>query len=313
MMNNCAATIGFFDGVHRGHLCLLKQLEAVAAAHGLLPKVITFDRHPQEVVRPGFQPSLLTTTTEKAALLRSAFSGEVTVLPFTPALSLLPAPAFMHDVLREQLGAEVLLMGYNHRFGHGGGSAEDYVRWGRETGIEVVKAEAFGEAAVSSSRIRKLVANGEMAEANALLGYTYFLEGVVSEGKQIGRQMGFPTANLCTAAEKLLPGCGVYAVRVTMPGSTRPGGTKPGGTEPGGTEHGGTEHGGMLCIGHRPTLEAGGNLSVEVNIFDFTGDLYGQTLRLSVVDKLRDEQTFSSLEALQRQLSCDASAARQML
>jgi riboflavin kinase/FMN adenylyltransferase len=293
MNKGCAVTIGFFDGVHRGHRYLLQQLEELAAMNNLLPICVTFDRHPRTVVMNDFIPSLLTTQEEKQNLLSKAFNGKVVVLPFTEELSVLTAKEFMQQVLREKLNAEILLMGYNHRFGHGGGTQEEYAAWGKETGIKVCVAKALNGEKVSSSRIRSLISNGDIEEANAMLGYPYFLTGRVTGGKQIGRQIGFPTANLTIQEQKLLPACGVYAVWVIIPDGTR--------------------RGGMLCIGHRPTIEANGEISVEAHIFDFSGNLYGASISLEFIGKLRDEQHFASLDALQQQLAFDATSAQDMI
>ena len=292
MKKGCAVTIGFFDGVHCGHRYLLQQLEALAAANGLSAVAVTFDCHPRSVVQKDFTPLLLTTQEEKLALLSEAFDGKVVMLPFTQELSSLTAKEFMQSVLRDKLNAKLLLMGYNHRFGHGGGTPEEYEAWGRETGIKVCFAEALAGEKVSSSRIRSLIGMGEMEKANSMLGYPYFLTGKVTEGKQIGRQIGFPTANLTLPPHKILPACGAYAVWVTLPD--------------------GTKRGGMLCIGHRPTIEKNGETSVEVHIFDFSGNLYGESISVDFIGKLRDEQHFDSLDALHNQLTQDAVLARAM-
>ena len=293
MKKGCAVTIGFFDGVHRGHRFLLQQLEELADKRGLSPIVVTFDCHPRTVVQKDYIPSLLTTQEEKLDLLSETFNGEVVVLPFTQELSALTAKEFMQSVLRDRLNAEFLLMGYNHRFGHGGGTQEEYEIWGRETGIEVCLAQALASEKVSSSRIRNLISVGEMEKANEMLGYPYFLTGKVAEGKQIGRQIGFPTANLSLPEQKLLPACGAYAVWVKLPDGTR--------------------RGGMLCIGHRPTIEANGEISEEVHIFDFKGNLYGESISIDFIGKLRDERHFDSLKALQQQLMLDAVSAQEMI
>ena len=293
MRKGFALTIGFFDGVHQGHRYLLQQLEELAAANGLSAAALTFDRHPRTVVQPNFVPSLLTTQEEKLALLSKAFSGKIIVLPFTQELSEMTAKEFMQNILREKLNAELLLMGYNHRFGHGGGNPEDYVTWGHETGIKVCLAKALAGEKVSSSRIRNLISLGDVKKANNLLGYPYFLTGEVTEGKQIGRQIGFPTANLTLPEQKLMPACGVYAVWVTMP------------------DH--SKRGGMLCIGHRPTVEQNGEISVEVHIFDFNGNLYGTSISIDFIEKLRDERHFDSLEELQKQLMLDAALAQETI
>lgn len=293
MRKGFALTIGFFDGVHQGHRYLLQQLEELATANGLSAAAVTFDRHPRTVVQPNFVPSLLTTQEEKLDLLSKAFSGKIIVLPFTQELSEMTAKEFMQNILREKLNAELLLMGYNHRFGHGGGNPEDYVTWGHETGIKVCLAKALAGEKVSSSRIRNLISLGDVKKANNLLGYPYFLTGEVTEGKQIGRQIGFPTANLTLPEQKLMPACGVYAVWVTMPDHSR--------------------RGGMLCIGHRPTVEQNGEISVEVHIFDFNGNLYETSISIDFIEKLRDERHFDSLEELQKQLMLDAALAQETI
>jgi len=269
MRKGFALTIGFFDGVHQGHRYLLQQLEELAAANGLSAAALTFDRHPRTVVQPNFVPSLLTTQEEKLDLLSKAFSGKIIVLPFTQELSEMTAKEFMQNILREKLNAELLLMGYNHRFGHGGGNPEEYVTWGHETGIKVCLAKALAGEKVSSSRIRNLISLGDVKKANNLLGYPYLPE------------------------QKLMPACGVYAVWVTMP------------------DH--SKRGGMLCIGHRPTVEQNGEISVEVHIFDFNGNLYGTSISIDFIEKLRDERHFDSLEELQKQLMLDAALAQETI
>lgn len=293
MRSSSAVTIGFFDGVHKGHRFLLQQLEEHAAANILSPVAVTFDCHPRTVVQKDFAPSLLTTQEEKLALLSKAFCGEVIVLPFTAELSSQSAEEFMKTMLREQLNVELLLMGYNHHFGHGGGTLEEYKAWGRDAGIKVCIAEALAGEKISSSNIRKLISLGEIDKANSMLGYPYFLTGTVTEGKQIGRQIGFPTANLSLPKEKLMPANGVYAVLVTLPD--------------------GTKRSGMLCIGHRPTIETNGEVSVEAHIFDFCGNLYDKSISVDFIAKLRDEKPFVSLDALRQQLTIDANAARQII
>lgn len=293
MEKGCAVTLGFFDGVHRGHRYLLQQLEAMASANGLRAVVVTFDRHPRAVIEKDFVPLLLTTQEEKCAMLSESFCGEVVVIRFTQELSVLTAKEFMRLVLRDKLNAELLLMGYNHRFGHGGGTAEEYVAWGKELGIRVCIAEALAGDKVSSSRIRNLIIQGKIEGAKALLGYPYFLSGEITRGKQIGRRMGFPTANLSLPEYKLLPACGVYAVWAALPD--------------------GTKRDGMLCIGHRPTMESNGEISVEVHIFDFDGDLYGRSISVGFIEKIRDERQFDTIEHLRQQLTLDAKCVQEVI
>ncbi len=293
MERQCVATIGFFDGVHRGHQCLVSQVSGLARELCCPSMVITFDRHPRQVLHSDYIPQLLSTLEEKKALLQALGIDRLEVLPFTRELSRMTALEFMRQVLRDRLQVSTLVMGYDHHFGSDGGTFPDYVEWGRQAGIEVVLARELEGEKVSSSRIRRFLAQGDVRMANHLLGYTYSLEGEVVCGHQVGRHIGFPTANLQVRNDKLLPALGVYAVRVTVSD--------------------GTTYGGMLCIGHRPTLNNGSELSVEANLFDFRGNLYGQKVKLSMVDRLRDEQSFPSVQALQHQLEQDAVQARQRL
>lgn len=284
------ATIGFFDGVHRGHQCLLRQVQSLAQQRGMRSTIVTFDNHPRQVLHADYVPQLLTTLDEKERLLASAEVDSLEVLHFDQALSQLTGRDFMLHVLRNQLGVRVLVMGYDHRFGHGGGTFDDYVQWGRELGIEVVLASELAETKVSSSIIRTCIASGDVVGASVLLGRPYEVSGVVEAGKQVGRTLGFPTANLCVSQQKILPARGVYAVQVE-------------------TEDG-TLHQGMACIGSRPTLDDGRDVTVEVHIFDYEGDLYGQTLTIRFLAFLREERKFASLDELRLQLQQDASQAR---
>ena len=293
MERQCVATIGFFDGVHRGHQCLVSQVCRLAHEHSCPSLVITFDKHPRQVLHADYIPQLLSTLTEKKALLMASGIDRLEVLPFTVELSRLTALQFMQQVLRDQLQVKTLVMGYDHRFGCGGGEFADYVEWGRQTGIDVVLAHELDDVKVSSSRIRRFLAEGDVRQANMLLGYPYALQGVVMSGHQVGRHIGFPTANLKVQEDKLLPALGVYAVRVRVEDEA--------------------SYDGMLCIGHRPTLNNGDELSVEANLFDFSGDLYGKKVKLMLVDRLRDEQSFPSVQALQQQLEQDAAHARRAL
>ena len=293
MERQCVATIGFFDGVHRGHQCLVSQVCRLAHERCCPSLVITFDKHPRQVLQSDYIPQLLSTLTEKKALLNASGIDRLEVLPFTVELSRLTALQFMQQVLRDQLQVKTLVMGYDHRFGCGGGEFADYVEWGRQTGIDVVLAHELEGVKVSSSRIRRFLAEGDVRQANTLLGYQYALQGVVVSGHQVGRLIGFPTANLKVQEDKLLPAQGVYAVRVTIEAEAT--------------------YDGMLCIGHRPTLNNGDELSVEANLFDFSGDLYGKKVKLMLVDRLRDEQPFPSVQALQQQLEQDAVRAKKVL
>ena len=284
------ATIGSFDGVHRGHRCLLQQVRSLADERGLKAMAITFAVSPKRVLGSNDIVSL-NGVEERLALLREAGMDEVPMLEFTHEMAAMSAHDFMGQVLKEQLGVEVLVIGYDHRFGRGRTDGfDDYVRYGHELGIEVVRGEACMEQgeAVSSTRIRACIAEGRVSEASHLLGYHYRLCGTVVGGYKVGRKMGFPTANIhVKECEKMLPANGVYAVFVHV------------------DANGGGKHVGMLNIGHRPTVNNGSERSIEVHILDFEGDLYGKSLCVEFVERLRDERTFDNLDALMAQLEAD--------
>ena len=287
------ASIGFFDGVHRGHLCLIRQLQELAKQRGMRSMLVTFDRHPRTVVSPGHVPTLLTTLEEKECLLRQTGVDEIVVLPFTQELSRLTAREFMEKVLRDELCVRALVLGYDHAFGHGGGSMNDYVCWGEETGIEVVRAHELEDVMVSSSKCRRALEQGNVESAADMLGRWYTLGGEVVRGFHVGHELGFPTANLQPDEEKLVPGHGAYAVWVTLEDGTR--------------------REGMLNIGNRPTIGNGEAVSIEVNVLDYEGDLYGQRLTVEFVGRLREERRFASRDELMQQLAQDETVARSIL
>lgn len=283
----CVATIGFFDGVHEGHRFLIEQVVAKALIRDLHSALITFPVHPRKVMNADHRPELLTTREEKIDLLAETGVDYCMMLDFTPDISRLTAREFMTDVLKERCQVQCLVIGYDHRFGYNRSEGfDDYCRYGQEIGMEVVRAKAcaFDDIQISSSAIRKFLHHGQVGEAFHCLGYRYFLDGVVVRGYQVGRKMGFPTANLSvTDPDKLIPADGVYAVGVLV---------------------GGQMYKGMLCIGHRPTLDNGAK-SIEVNILHFQSDIYGQPLRLIFVEYLRPEVKFDSIDALVVQMRKD--------
>lgn len=288
MVSPKVATIGFFDGVHRGHRYLIEQVCEVARVRGYEPTVVTFPIHPRKVMQSDFTPCLLTACEEKQHLLSKTGITHCIMLPFTRELAGLSAFQFMR-LLQTTYNVRVLVIGHDHRFGHKRTeSFDDYERYGHELGIEVLRARAYpynDTTFVSSSLIRKMLLSGNVEEAAGLLGYTYFIEGVVVGGYRIGRRIGFPTANIALVEQdKLVPDNGVYAVRICLDGC---------------------EYGGMLSIGTRPTLENDGERSIEVHIFDFQGDIYDRQLRISFLKRTRGEQKFSSLEELKAQLHRD--------
>lgn len=293
------ATIGFFDGVHCGHRFLIDQVNRLARERGYASLLVTFDTHPRRVMQRDYRPSLLTTLTEKRQLLQASGADLCALLHFTPELSRLSARAFMQQVLQEGLGVRTLVIGYDHRFGYGRSDGfAQYVEYGRELGIEVVRAEAcrVGEVNVSSSVTRSFLQAGEVEMAARCLGRPYALTGRVVEGFHVGRELGFPTANLQVDDEfKLIPARGVYAVRVRGAGASD------------------VPFAGMLNIGNRPTLENGDAVSVEVHLLHFTGDLYGQNLCVEFVRRLRDEKKFRSRAELVNRLRTDAGKVEALL
>lgn len=296
----CVATIGFFDGVHRGHRFLIRQLTRYAVGHDLASLLVTFRTHPRQVMQAAYQPPLLTTYDEKCAQLATTGADCCLTLDFTTALAALSARRFMAEILKEKLFVKVLIIGYDHRFGHdrSEGFAE-YVEYGRELGMEVVRADAFAmsEVNVSSSMVRACLAEGEVGMAARCLTRPYEITGRVVHGFHVGHELGFPTANIQVEdAQKLIPKNGVYAVWVK--GKT-----------------GGEEHvwGGMLNIGLRPTMENGENRTIEVHLLDFAGDLYGCRLTLSFVRRLRDERKFRNKGELVHQLREDEAMVRMIL
>lgn len=281
------ATIGFFDGVHRGHRFLIEQVCKVAAERGLASSVITFPVHPRKVMQPDFHPELLTTCDEKVTLLADTGIDYCVMLDFTLDLARLSAKQFM-AILKHDYKVQALVIGHDHRFGHNRSEGfDDYVRYGQELGIEVLLAQAYftDTMTVSSSAVRRLLLEGNVSEAANCLGYYFFLNGTVVNGYHVGRKIGFPTANLCVNdSEKLIPADGVYAVYVFL---------------------GEKKHTGMLSIGYRPTLNNGIDRSIEVHIFNFDADIYNQPMRLSFVRRTRPELKFDSIEELIEQLHKD--------
>ena len=292
-----SATIGFFDGVHRGHRFLIDHLIDDAQHHGTQSMVITFDEHPRKVLGSNFQPSLLTTPEEKCHLLRQTGIDRLEVMHFDRTLSALSARQFMADVLSARLHVSRLFIGYDNRFGHNREeSFPDYVAFGRELGMEVMQTPQMelSDHHVSSSSIRKFLAGGRVEDAALCLGYPYCLSGEVVSGCQEGRKIGFPTANILPDhPDKLIPRAGAYAVSVRID------------DEP-------MERPAMMNIGQRPTF-GGHTTTLEVHLIDYHADLYGHRLTVGFRHWLRPEQPFSTPEALAQQLQSDREAALRVL
>jgi len=280
-MNGYVATIGMFDGVHVGHQFVLRQVVETARERGMQSLIITFDH----LLR---KEAVLTSLDEKLELISDMGVDRTEVLPFTDALRQLSARQFMERVLRDELGVRVLLTGYDNRFGYRREEGfDDYVRYGRELGIEVCQLPAEGQ--VSSSHIRQLLQKGDVAEAAHCLGRCYTLTGHVEHGEHVGTRLGFPTANLHPDCDQqLIPAAGVYAVRVRIASG---------------------EYDGMMNIGSRPTFD-GQRQTLETHLFGLTADLYGCSMQIAFVERLRSERRFDSMEALRHQLEQDAEEAR---
>ena len=284
------ATIGFFDGVHIGHCHLINMLKKVARERGVETCVITFDRHPRQVVQPEWCPEMLTSLEEKTQLLKATGIDRCEVLHFDREMANQSAHDFMLHTLKEKLGVSILVTGYDNRFGHNRSEGfEDYVRYGKEIGIEVIKGEELtdGSNNVSSSSIRRMLKEGRIEDATRCLGREYQLTGTVVGGEHIGRTIGFPTANIRPDdSSKLIPANGVYAVDVwSQAGDIN-------------------RERAMLNIGTRPTFN-GTATTIEVHIPHFAGNLYGSTLSIAFLRKIREERKFDSPEALVEQLNKD--------
>jgi riboflavin kinase/FMN adenylyltransferase len=293
-VTHTALTVGSFDGVHRGHQAVLAELVRMARERGLESAVVTFDPHPLEVVNPAAAPRLLTLADEKLEQLR-AVVARVEVLPFTPELAQLGPEEFTRDVLLERFGMRQLVLGYDHGFGRErSGDVALLRRLGAEAGFAVDEVDAVRDAGqpISSTLIRAAVAHGNLASAARWLGRPYSLRGTVIRGEGRGRSIGIPTLNLAAPdARKLLPPDGVYAARVVWRG---------------------TRYDAMMNQGPRPTFGVA-ERGLEAHLFDFSGDLYGETVTVEWVRRLRDVQRFPSRDALVAQLARDAQAARDSL
>lgn len=279
-----------FDGVHAGHRLLLDFLHRQGLLRGLCPAVVTFNNHPVELVAPERAPKLLSSASDKLEAIRAEGIDDIILLQFDEALRRMSARSFM-QMLHDAYSVDCLVVGYDHRFGHDRSEGfDDYVRIGRELGIEVLRAPELE--GVSSTAVRKALEAGNAEYAAQLLGHSYYIDGTVVAGKRLGRTIGFPTANLSPISPRtLIPARGVYVADVSIDGS-------------------GTKMRAMLNIGHRPTVDApGAPDTIEVHVLGYEGDLYGHLMRVYFLHRLRSEEAFDSLEALREQLCADRRAA----
>jgi riboflavin kinase/FMN adenylyltransferase len=285
--------LGTFDGVHRGHRQVIAAAVEGARKDGLRAAVVTFDPHPLQVLNPGSAPPLLTTTETKAALVADLGIDELVAIPFTSEFARQSADDFCTDVLAGELDARRVSVGENFRFGHGARGDADTLRAHPEFETVVVALVQQEGDAISSSRIRDLVAAGDIAAAGELLGAPYRLVGDVMPGDARGRELGMPTINLGLPPESVIPAPGIYAGRAHGPALD---GNVPA----------------AISIGVRPTFEDDGDLRVEAHLIGYEGDLYGEHVVLEFLERLRDEEKFDSADDLKRQMDADVEATRRI-
>jgi len=283
--------LGNFDGVHRGHRKILERVRRVADERGATSVVMTFDPHPPRVVRPDKAPPLLMTKSQKLEAIEQAGVHGAAIVRFTPEMSRWEPEMFVRTVLVDWLRVAEVWVGANFLFGHDRTGNFTLLRMlGSRYGFRAEKIDPvrYKEFVVSSTRVRRLVSEGRVDEAGALLGHAYSLDGTVVRGDQRGRTIGFPTANVCTENE-LLPPHGVYATTIRIRDIV---------------------HASVTNIGVRPTVDHSGRTTIETHIFKFDRDVYGAPVRLGFVQRIRDERAFETLEQLQAQIAADCSRAR---
>lgn len=289
-------TIGTFDGVHLGHQKILQRLSEIKAETGFQTLVLTFEPHPRKVLFPEQRDlRLLTMVDEKLDLLRSFGVDVAVVYPFSRQFSELASDVYIREILCFQLKTRKLVIGYDHRFGKGRtGDIRVLREAAKEGGFEVeeISARDIDSIAISSTKIRKALEEGKLDLAAEFLGHPYFLNAQVIQGKQLGRSIGYPTANLKTAKEKLIPRNGVYFVRLEVEGNW---------------------HYGMLNIGTNPTTDRDDSVKIEVHLFDFDRDIYFRSVRLQFIRRLRDEKNFKGLEELTAALDEDKENCLQLI
>lgn len=287
------AVVGVFDGVHLGHCflfdCMLKQ----ARERGLLPMAITFRRHPLNILKPGMEPMMLNTLQERLGLIKQCGIENCLLLDFDASLCVMTASQFL-EMLKIKYNVGALMLGFNNRFGSDGiNDFSKYYRIGKKIGVEILKAPQYGNG-ISSTAVRNLISRKQIEDANRLLGYKYAIEGVVVKGNQIGRTIGFPTANIEVVDDKkLIPPKGVYVVDALITNGV-----------------GKKRYRSILNIGRRPTVSGEcSHVTIEMHIIDFEGDLYGAEIRVEFLDFVREEQQFSTLEDLKKQILRDKQLA----
>ena len=293
-MRERVIALGFFDGVHLGHGALLRRAAEEAKKRGCESAVFTFDRPPKEVIT-GIPCPLINSPEDRAALVKRLYGiDEMLMVPFDDEMRTTPWDRFVTDILVGRYGAVHLVAGHDHHFGHKNQGSPELLREKcAELGLgcDIIPAVTIGGITVSSTHIRKLLEEGDVETARAFLGHPHVLTQTVGHGRQLGRTIGIPTANLVAPPHVLLPRRGVYAAKITLPD--------------------GRAFGGVTNVGVRPTVNNGQDVTVEPWILDFDGDLYGQAIRVEFYRRLRDERKFDSLAALRSQIETDAVKTRE--
>ena len=288
-------TIGTFDGVHIGHKKILEKVIQNAVANDCESSVLTFFPHPRMVLQADSDIKLLNTVEEKILLLEKAGINNIIIHPFSQEFSRLTAEEFVKTILVDKLNIQKIIIGHDHRFGRNRtADIDDLIQFGEKYNFEVeqISAQEIDEIAISSTKIRNAIIDGDVQLAKNYLGYNYFFSGNVSQGKQLGRTIGFPTANIEIEEKyKLIPKIGVYTVKSFFNNQ---------------------EIFGMMNIGNRPTVN-GENQTIEVNFFNFDENLYDQKLTITILERIRDEQKFASLDDLKLQLKQDQTASLEFI
>ncbi|MDC0478661.1 bifunctional riboflavin kinase/FAD synthetase [Flavobacteriaceae bacterium] len=288
-------TIGTFDGVHFGHQKILQNLVVEAKKENLCAIVLTFFPHPRMVLQKETQLKMIDTLEEKTKLLEQLGVEVLIVQPFTMEFSRMTAIEYTRDILVNGIGISKLIIGYDHRFGRNReATVEDLKQFGMDYNftVEEIPAQDIESIAVSSTKVRNAIDSGEIKKANQYLGRPFSLNGTIVEGDKIGREMGYPTANLEIEEDyKLKPQNGVYLVQTSLVDK---------------------KYFGMMNVGKRPTV-SGKKTRIETYFFDFKGDLYGKKLRIELLEKIRDEQKFDSLDALRNQLNSDQKSCQKLI
>ena len=295
-LKNTIVTIGTFDGVHLGHQKILKKLVELKKKNGGETLLFTFDPHPRKVLFPEQRDlKLITTTQEKCELLKQFGIDNVLVFPFTIEFSKMSAHDYISNIISKTLKTKTLVIGYDHRFGSNReGNIETLKQVSSDYNFDLIEipAQEINQLNISSTRIRKAIEEGDIETANSYLGYSFFLSGMVVKGKQLGRTIGYPTANVeLPDLDKIKPKTGVYAVNVVVEL---------------------VRYKGMLNVGYNPTTDNDQKQKIEVNIFDFDKDIYGQTIKIEFVKHLRNEVKFANLDELKEQLAKDKIASEKI-